>query len=100
MVRICCGRQGSGKTSQILQSIAALARTERIFLCVPEQFTYEAERMLFDVLDTNGIMHVQVVSLQRLATIIGGKTPLKDRTILTREGKGLIVKRIVDENES
>ena len=100
MVRICCGRQGSGKTSQILQSIAALAGTERIFLCVPEQFTYEAERMLFDVLDTNGIMHVQVVSLQRLATIICGKTPLKDRTILTREGKGLIVKRIVDENES
>ncbi|MFA0815191.1 MAG: PD-(D/E)XK nuclease family protein [Anaerofustis sp.] len=98
MIRILCGRQGSGKTEQILRHAAALPRTQRIYLTVPEQFTFETERMLFDVLGTEGILHIRVVSLQRLASLIGAKTPLKNRTVLTQEGKALIVKHIVDES--
>jgi ATP-dependent helicase/nuclease subunit B len=97
MINIVCGRQGTGKTEFIMDGIKRLPNDARIFLIVPEQFTYENERMLFDRLHTNGLMHVQVMSLQRLAYRIGENSPLQQKTILTQEGKGLILKKAVNE---
>ncbi len=97
MVNIIYSRQGAGKTACLFEKIKETKTDRKVFLVVPEQSTYENERMVMDKLEVNGTMHIQVVSLQRLASMIAANTPLKDKTILTQEGKGLIIKRVVDE---
>jgi hypothetical protein len=44
------------------------------------------ERMLFDRLHTNGLMHVQVMTCSGLRTA-SRDSPLQQKTILTQEGK-------------
>lgn len=97
MVNIIYGRLGTGKTDFMIDQIKHLDKDKKIYWVVPEQYTYENERMLLDRLSVNGMMHIQVVSLQRFASMIASKTALKHKTMLTQEGKGLIVKRVIDE---
>ena len=97
MINVICARQGGGKTTNIMELIKQIPKNEQAFLIVPEQSTYENERMLFDRLAVNGLMNVQVMSLQRLAYRVAETTPLKNKTILTQEGKGLILKHVIDE---
>lgn len=95
-MEIICGRQGTGKTFQLFERIKALPKTQKIYLIVPEQATFETECALLDALGAEGTLNVQVTGLKRFARKLAANTPLNTCTLITDDAKNLIVKNIID----
>lgn len=90
-VRFILGRAGAGKTHMIKQELAALKQQlKRAILLVPEQFTFETERAL--ATELNGLLGIQVLSIERLAERIAAADA---REHLSAQGRRMIVRRAV-----
>lgn len=79
MLHLITGRSGSGKTTEIYRRLKQLATEERpLFLLVPEQASYENERVLLTELGPVLSQRVQVISFTRMVSTvareIGGLT--------------------------
>ena len=88
---ILYGRAHSGKSRAIAEAIRLRQRAgERAVLIVPEQYTYEAERVLSSALD--GLLGVQALSLERLCervlTLHG-----MERPFLSAQGYRMVIRR-------
>jgi ATP-dependent helicase/nuclease subunit B len=83
-LNLLLGRAGTGKTPRIVESLRERQRAgERAIFLVPEQYTYEAERLLAEAL--GGLVGIQVFSFDRLAQRVlslGGQT----RPFLSEQG--------------
>ncbi len=86
MLYLVTGRIGSGKTSFIHELIEQFANggEKGMTLIVPEQFSFETERMVLSRLGASGFQSVDVLSFSRLADklvpqkVKNGKRPLDD----------------------
>lgn len=69
MLRLLIGRSGSGKTTWLLERIEALLRQgeQTVIWLVPEQHSFENERLLLTRLGAQRAARVQVLSFTRLA---------------------------------
>ncbi len=72
MLRLICGRSGFGKTYRVMEEIGAWVdrqteETACCFLLVPEQFSFETERALIDMLGVDRAGRVHVLSFTRMA---------------------------------
>lgn len=99
-LRFIYGRAGSGKTIRCLNEIKARMENgaeNPLVLLVPEQFTFQAERDLINVLGKGGILKTEVLSFRRLAfrvfNDVGGIT----RPHIHSAGKCMIIYRILDK---
>ena len=97
-MEIITGRQGSGKTTLMYKKIAALKKDERVFIVVPEQYTYIAERQLFDRLGVEATSEVSVTSLNRLAHRLTGTGAESLMNVLTDESRNIIIRYIISQN--
>lgn len=87
------GRSGSGKSRRVSRIIREkLAEGARIALIVPEQFTFETERLLSE--EFGGLMDVSVYSFTTLAERV-----LKGRVqgFLSRQGRRMAVRKVITE---
>lgn len=97
-LRLLLGRAGTGKTARITEALRLRQQAgERAILIVPEQYTYEAERMLAESL--GGLFGIQVFSFDRLCERIlslGGQT----RPLLSEQGYRMVIRRAIDRRQS
>ncbi len=72
MLQLLIGRSGSGKSGAVFDRIETLVQQghERVFLIVPEQYSFETERTLLMRLGTQQANRVQVLSFTRLADTV------------------------------
>ena len=92
MVQLIVGAPGSGKTHEIRERIAGTAAEGRlrVILLVPEQYSFENERALYDRLGASGAVRAEVLSFTRLCELIfracggggGGRLSETGRTLL------------------
>ena len=64
------GRSGTGKTALCMNQIKEAINSgfdKPVIYIVPEQFSFESEKKIIDVLGKNGIIGAQVLSFKRLA---------------------------------
>jgi len=99
-LRFIYGRAGSGKTHFCLQEIKE--RVEKkvaypLILLVPEQYTFQAERDLIRVLGSNGILHTEVLSFQRLAFRIFNQAGGITYPHIHAAGKSMMIYSIMDK---
>lgn len=67
MVRFILGRAGSGKSTYMLDQIQKIAnQSSPIYLIVPEQFTFETERLTYHKLGAPALKKVKVLSFTRM----------------------------------
>lgn len=72
MIRIVAGTAGSGKTHYVRQEAAKLAKAgERTAILVPEQFSFETERAMLELLSPREADRAEVFSFTRLAAKLG-----------------------------
>ena len=102
-MRLIYGRAGTGKSEFCLNEIKQKILNnlaQKIYIIVPEQFSYATEKRLLDTLETDSVINAEVLSFKRLAhrvsIEIGGNT----KTNLTKTGKSMLVKYIVNKNKS
>jgi len=98
-LRFIIGRAGSGKTSYCLNEIQKdLKNTSdidghNIIVIVPEQSTFQYEKMLLKDLD--GFMRLQVMSFERLALSVMQETGGIAKTQLTDLGELMLTRQII-----
>lgn len=69
-MRLIYGRAGTGKSEFILKEIKENLQnnlTQKIYIIVPEQFSYATEKRLLETLDTEAVVNAEVISFKRLA---------------------------------
>lgn len=101
-MNLILGRKGTGKSRIIYNQIKKCIEKgeDGLILIVPEQFTFQAERELIEVLDSPGILDVEVLSFSRLMSRlmeeVGGATKVK----LSSTGKHMALqKSLLDRQE-
>jgi ATP-dependent helicase/nuclease subunit B len=92
MLHIIYGRSGTGKTEYVYRKISEISALGRqTVLIVPEQFTFETEKKIIDLLGEKEAAEIKVFSFSRLADeifrIYGGKK----KKILDERGKQIIM---------
>ena len=72
VLQLILGRAGSGKTTTVMEELAARAAAgeEGLLLIVPEQFSFESERALLRRLGARGAARVRVLSFTRMADAV------------------------------
>lgn len=89
-LNIVYGRSGTGKSKYIYESIKASLGTNKIFLIVPEQCNLSAEKKLFEIINKNSLINVEVLTLSRMAyrvsNEIGGNL-----NHLSKAGKDMLI---------
>lgn len=99
-LRFVYGRAGSGKThyclKELKESIKKNTHNAKIFL-VPEQFTFQAEKDLAQLLSTGGIIKTEVLSFRRLAFRVFNEVGGIAFTHIHPAGKNMILYRIMDK---
>ncbi len=99
-LRIVYGRSGSGKTTYCLSELKNRIESQnqnKIVFLVPEQYSFQAEKDLINVLKTDGILETEVLSFQRMAYRIFNKTGGITYSHIHPAGKSMIVYRILDK---
>ncbi len=69
-MRLIHGRAGTGKSEFILQEIKQDLQknlTQKVYIIVPEQFTYSTEKRLLEALEEGASIKAEVISFKRLA---------------------------------
>ncbi len=68
MLKLILGRAGTGKSTAILNTMAAESKNRPQLLIVPEQHSHDAERKLCAVAGNSVSLHAEVLSFTRLAS--------------------------------
>ena len=69
-MRLIYGRAGTGKSEFILREIKDKLDknlAQKIYIIVPEQFSYATEKRLLETLNTGAVVKAEVISFKRLA---------------------------------
>ena len=69
MLHLLKGRAGSGKTAKMREIISQMAETgvSRPLLLVPEQFSFETERIMLELLGPKNLKNIDIFSFPRMA---------------------------------
>lgn len=100
MVRFVLGRAGKGKTRYIFDEIARCIDSnvdKRMILLVPEQYTLQAERDLIEHLRLPGLIHLEVLSLSRLAERVFEETGGIKSVLLNEQGRQMALRKVIEE---
>ncbi|HNX28637.1 MAG TPA: helicase-exonuclease AddAB subunit AddB [Syntrophomonadaceae bacterium] len=99
-IRYVFGRAGIAGTDYIISEIAECLRAKNdqpLYLLVPEQLTLESEKNLIRGIGSNGIIHVEVLSFNRLAFKVLNEAGGRTLNTLNEQGKSMILRKIVAE---
>lgn len=99
MLQFILGRAGSGRTEQVLSALKAdvSAHIDRpLLLLVPEQFSFESERMLLQRLGVQDAAKVQVLSFTRLADRVLRETGGIATRVMDEVTRALIMSRALE----
>ncbi len=98
-LKLIYGRSGSGKSTFIFEDIKSKIGTKKIYLVVPEQCNLSAEKKLFEVVDQNALIDVEVLTLSRMAyrvsNEIGGEL-----NHLSKAGKDMLIFDLLSKEKS
>lgn len=97
MLQLILGKPSSGKTFTILEKIKMLNKIgEKCVLIVPEQFTFEAERLILKELGDKSALEVEVLSFSRLYDQVGNIIGGVAGTLLEDAHKVIFMKRALN----
>ncbi|MBQ2756462.1 MAG: PD-(D/E)XK nuclease family protein [Oscillospiraceae bacterium] len=92
MLEIILGTSGSGKTVAVYEKIADCATAgKEVILLVPEQYSFESERTLFDRIGAELMTKVEVFSFKRLANAVFKKYGGISAEVINETGKLFIM---------
>lgn len=98
-LRIIYGKPGSGKSEYCFQEIAKQENKAKIYMIIPEQFSYTADTKLMKAISSCATVNSEVITLSRMAyrviNEIGGAT----KTHLSKAGKAMLLSSILNQNQ-
>lgn len=99
VIKYIVGRAGSGKSKYIVDDIKEKLKqgSQSIYVIVPDQYTYETEKQLIDVL--GGLMYVEVLSLKRLLYRVLSAAGGAKEHYVSNQGRAMLILKALQQNE-
>lgn len=99
-LKIIYGRSGTGKTTLCLNEIKNnIKNFEKLFLITPEQFSFNAEKSLLEILDEHAFLNAEVLTFKRMAYRVLAKNNDSERNELSKSAKAMLVYYIMQKNK-
>ena len=101
-MRLIYGRSGTGKSELILNEIVNKSNqslAQKIYIIVPEQFSYATEKRLLNALKEKATVNVEVISFKRLAYRIFLEVGGINQTVLSKTGQTMLIGYILEQNK-
>ncbi len=96
--KIIYGKPGSGKTTYIFNEIKEkIKQKNKIYIIVPEQFSFSAEKKLLDTIEGNSSINAEVLTLSRMADRVISETIGNYQVHLSKIGKSMIIYDALDK---
>ena len=96
--RIIYGRSGCGKTNFIFNEIKKkILGKNKIYIIVPEQYSFSAEKHLLDSIEANSSLNAEVLTLSRMADRVISETIGNNVIHLSKIGKSMIVYDVLEQ---
>ncbi|MBQ2161036.1 MAG: hypothetical protein II444_04305, partial [Firmicutes bacterium] len=95
MLKIYCGRESADREKFIMSRIDPRGRA---LLIVPDQYTLEAERRLFEETGAEALMDVEVTSMSRLGSRLLQELGGSKRTFIDKYGRHMILSHVLREH--
>ena len=89
-LKLVYGRSGSGKSEYIYNQIKELPENEKVYIIVPEQSNLSAEKKLFEILNKDCLMNVEVLTLSRMAYRVLNEVGVNSSQ-LSKAGKDMLI---------
>ena len=96
MLNLICGDVGSGKTSECIrkmQEIRVFRPDAQIYLIVPVQYSFLAEKLIVEKFGGNGINGIEVLTFSKMAKRFLHNNPKK---YLDKPGKSILVTKAIE----
>ena len=92
------GRAGSGKTKYVRKLLSEKLNNgeNNIILLVPEQFSFESEKMLLESVGAKNMMGIEVLSFTRLANSVIDNTPYSSLPRIDDGGRAVLLRLALD----
>lgn len=100
-LRLIYGGAGTGKSTFCLEDIenrSAQEQEKPLVLLVPEQFSFQAEKNLIQVVGSTGIKNIQVLSFNRLAYKVFSEVSGIAHKSMDGSGKAMLIHSILQKN--
>lgn len=99
--KLVYGRTGSGKTTYIFDEIKnKIEQKNKIYIIVPEQFSFSVENHLLNVIEENSSINAEVLTLSRMANRVISETIGNNRVHLSKVGKSMIIYDVLDKQKN
>ena len=98
-LNIVYGRSGTGKSNFIYESIKSKLGNNKIFLIVPEQCNLSTEKKLFEVIEKNSLINVEVLTLSRMAYRVSNEIG-ESKNHLSKAGKDMLIFDLLSKEKS
>lgn len=101
-IKLIYGKAGTGKSSFIFKEIKKQLKenlAKKIYIIVPEQFSYATEKRLLETLEEKASINAEVISFKRLAYRIALEVGGNNETILSKTGRTMLIEYILEQNK-
>lgn len=101
-IRFIYGRAGVGKTTFCLNQIGKKIdndKENKLILLVPEQYTFQTEKLLLEHVEERGLLRAEVLSFKRLAYKVFNECGGRTRQLINESGKTMMVHKILKETK-
>lgn len=91
-LKIIYGRAGSGKSEYCFKEIAnRLGSEKKIYIIVPEQFSFTAEKKLLEFINEEAVISAEVLTFNRMAYRVISEVGLEKKINLSKCGKSMLI---------
>lgn len=100
-LRLIYGRSGTGKTTFCFREISELIKQgkQKIIVITPEQFSFTAEQNLMQAVGKEAVLHVEVLTFERMAYRVMQEVGESNKTSLTDCGRAILLDYILEKQK-
>lgn len=100
-MKIIYGKAGTGKSTYCFNEISKLIKeNQKVYIITPEQFSFNAEKRLMEIIGSNSVVNAEVISFNRMAHRVMVKIGENRKTKLTNSGKMMLISHILNTKKS
>jgi len=95
-LKLIYGRAGSGKSEYCFKDIVnRLNKEKKIYIIVPEQFSFTAEKKLLDSIKEKSVISAEVLTFNRMAYRVMNEIGFGKKVNLSKCGKSMLIHNIL-----
>lgn len=99
-VRFIFGRAGTGKSQFCLEQVKKNINSDKnnkLIILVPDQYTFQTEKKLLEVVGEKSLLRAEVLSFKRMANRVFDKCGGRTENVIKDSGKNMLIYKLLKE---